>query len=514
MRYVCGRVAKEAHESHARVKFLWGPLGTAKTTWLCYRAWHMAHRAAIAGVSLRAVLVRDTYRNLADSTLKTWLRWFPDKSKFGYLKHSVPADYMLRTPDFPYQGGIIKSREHEVMFRHGQTAQDASLLLSTEYGLIGLEEVAPAYLPGKNQLVSPGIAEEFFDIAYSRLRQEGLHEPELAMTSNSPSRTHWSSKRLIDASKNEKHGRIDNTITVDGVDKLVRWEHWFTPTSENRANLRHGYYEELTATWPRILVRRFILGERVDIFIGIPRFNLDELDLMKNGKPEEGIEPYAQEPGFRGFLRDSGENILHVRPEANENGYVRIWQPPKGGHRYVQFFDVAEGLEGGDYSSGHVLDCADCSVVAAWHGHIEPEKLGAEEAPKLGKMYNDALTGVENNNTGGGTATLALKNSGYPRVFYQQNTDTRGRKTERIGWRTDQHTKPILIDGLADFLAEGGKIIDADTIQECMTFGVDDTGKMQAQEGCHDDRVISMAGALQMVKFGGLERIFPSLGNG
>src|SRR5690348_3118482 len=145
-----GRIAYQAHfKSVARVRFLWGPLGTAKSTWLCWRvflkAWEVSTKY---GVSLRAIIVRDTYRNLADSTLKTWLEWFPDKSPLGYIAQSQPVDYKLRTPD---------GRMHDVSFRHGQTAQDASLLLSTEYGLICLEEVAPAYLPGKTQLVSPGI---------------------------------------------------------------------------------------------------------------------------------------------------------------------------------------------------------------------------------------------------------------------------------------------------------------------------------------------------------------------
>lgn len=500
-----GPVAWRAHfESNARVRFLWGPLGTAKSTWLCWRVFFKAKEVSEKyGLSLRAIIVRDTYRNLADSTLKTWFEWFPDKSLMGFVKQAQPVTYMLRTPD---------GRLHEVNFRHGQTAQDASILLSTEYGLICLEEVAPAYLPGKNQVVSPGISEEFFDMAYSRLRQKGLPEPEIALSANPPSRLHWASKRIIDASGSDKHGRITREYAVDGRSRETTWEHWFTPTSENKKNLREGYYEELTATWPRILVRRFILGERVDIFIGIPRFNLDALDTMLHGKADEGIEPCAYEPPFRGFLRHTDDNILHVKPEANPNGYVKIWQPPKGGHRYVQFFDVAEGLEGGDYSSGHVLDTLDLSIAATWHGHVEPEKLGKEEAPKLGKMYNDALTGIENNNTGGGTATLALKNSGYPRIYYQMNTDTRGRKSERIGWRTDMRTKPILIDGIGDFLDNGGQIVDPDTIQELMTFGVDETGKMQAQEGCFDDRVISFGGALQMVKYGGLEKIFPSLG--
>jgi len=489
-----GRVAYQAHfESTARVRFLWGPLGTAKSTWLCWRVALKAEEVSKKyGVSLRAIIVRDTYRNLADSTLKTWLEWFPDKSAVGYIKQAQPVDYILRTPD---------GREHQVSFRHGQTAQDASLLLSTEYGLICLEEVAPAYLPGKTQLVSPGISEEFFDMAYSRLRQKGVPEPELAMSANPPSPNHWSSRRIIDPSGNDRHGTVERTYSVAGQEQTVVWEHWFTPISENKKNLRPGYYEELTATWPRILVRRFVEGERIDAFVGIPRFDLDALDTMKRD--------HAKEPEFRGWLHDSPDNVLHIKPEANPNGYVRMWEYPKGGHDYVIGADVAEGLEGRDYSSAHVLDREDLRIVATWHGHIEPEMFGNELA-KLGRTYNMALIGVESNNHGL-TSLVALKNAGYPRIYYQSSLDTRTRKTERIGWRTDIKTKPLMINDVSNYLASGGQVIDKETIQELMTYGVNERGECEAQSGCWDDRVISLSIAIQMNKHSGLERIWPFL---
>src|SRR5690348_2122851 len=492
MNYQTGPVLRDAHESHARLKYVWGPLGTAKSTWLCFRVYGMARRAAKAGKSLRALILRDTYRNLVDSTLKTWLYWFPDASQYGRLIRSVPADFILRTPD---------GTEHEVLFRHGQTAQDASQFLSTEFGFIGLEEVAPAYLPGKDQKVSPGIAEEVFDLVYSRLRQTGIDEPELAITSNPPSPSHWSSKRIIDPSGDSKHGVIERSYNVEGHEQRVVWEHWFTPISENRSNLRPGYYEELTATWPRILVRRFVEGERIDVFVGLPRFDLDALDIMKR--------EHAKEPEFRGWLHDSPYNVLHIKPEANPKGWVRMWEYPKGGHEYVIGADVAEGLEGRDYSSAHVLDRADLHIVATWHGHIEPEKFGQELA-KLGRTYNTALVGVESNNHGL-TTLVALKNAGYQRIYYQSSIDTRTRKTERIGWKTDIKTKPFMIDELSDYLSSGGQVIDADTIQELMTYGIDEQGKTEAQEGCHDDRIVSFAIAIQMNKHSGLERILPAL---
>lgn len=487
--YTFGPIAVKAHESHSRLRYVWGPIGTAKSSWLCWRVFFKAVQASKQGISLRAVIVRDTYRNLADSTLKTWLRWFPDGSMMGRISRSNPADYQLRTPD---------GRMHEVLFRHGQTAQDASLFLSTEYGFIGLEEVAPAYLPGKEQKVSPGISEELFDTAYSRLRQEGLAEPEMAITSNPPSRSHWASKRIIDVTENERHGTL--RFDLPGLPPVI-WEHWFTPISENRENLRAGYYEELTATWPRILVRRFVEGERIDIFVGVPRFDLDLLDKMR----QEAIEP-----SFRGWLRDSDTNILKVRPEANREGWVRMWQEPKINQRYVIGADVAEGLEGLAYSAAYVLNCDDLSIAAAFHGHLGPELYGGELA-KLGKVYNNALIGVESNNHG--ILTLAaLKNVGYPRIFFQPNIETRNRKSERLGWQTTTRTRPMMIDGIADYLDSDGRIIDAELINELMTMGIGPDGVARPQEGCFSDRVFAFGIAVQMRHFSGLERIFPALG--
>jgi hypothetical protein len=91
-RYYPGPVTIQAHNSDARVKFLWGPLGTAKTTWLCWRVYLTAKEAAAEGKSLRAIIIRDTYRNLEDSTLKTWLHWFPD-GRAGQLVRTKPADW-------------------------------------------------------------------------------------------------------------------------------------------------------------------------------------------------------------------------------------------------------------------------------------------------------------------------------------------------------------------------------------------------------------------------------------
>jgi hypothetical protein len=476
--YYPGTIAQEAHRSLATVKLAWGALGTAKTTWGCWRLYFLAERAALSGYSLRALVMRDTYRNLADSTLQTWLYWF---KTYGEIAHSNPVDFRLH----------VGGKDHDILFRHGQTEQDASQFLSTEYDVIFLEEIAPAYLPGAKK-ISPGISEGVFDMAYSRLTRELKRAqaigPEMIMTCNSPPLNHWSSIRIIDKSPTYL--------------KAVNWAHYNFPVSDNAENLRPDYYSNLELAWEgkEGLKKRFLRGERVAIFVGIPRFDLEKLADM---------ETKAREPGFRGFLVDTDENILHIKVEANQQGWVKIWTLPRLGHQYVIGADVAEGVEGGDFSSAHVLDREDESIVASWHGHCEPERFGKEELFKLGRLYNNASIGVESNNHGLTTLT-ALRNANYPRIFYHKSLELRGRGQERMGWRADTKTKPMMIDGIGTYLESNPDIPDRELINELQTFGVMENGTCEAQEGCHDDRVTSLGIALVVNKVGGINRFFPS----
>jgi len=482
--YDPGPVAQAAHLSLASVKLVWGPLGTAKTTWLCWRFLYLAQMAAEAGLSLEGLMVRDTYRNLADSTLKTFLSWFPE-GVCGYKSKSEPCDFKL----------WVGERYHTLSFRHGQTEQDASMFLSREYDFIGLEEIAPAYLPGEAK-VSPGIAEGVFDMAIARLtrdrrRAEAIGGGELAMTCNSPPLIHWASKRIIDKSPEYL--------------RSLNWAHWMFPVSDNAKNLRPDYYSTLERAWEgkRALIQRFLKGERIAVFVGVPRFNIDRLDEMLNE---------VVEPKFRGWLTPTEGNFLHVRLEENDQGWVRMWDPPRATGRYVIGADAAAGLEGADYSAAHVLDTENMSIAATFHGHLEPSKF-ADELAKLGYTYNRAMIAIETEPSAHGlTSATKLRDNGYPRLYYTKQLASRTRRAvERVGWLSSAGTKRVLIDGLANFLDDRGAVVDRDTISELMTYGVMENGKMEAQDGCHDDRVISMALAIYLTNHTGLSRLYPSL---
>ena len=89
----------------------------------------------------------------------------------------------------------------------------------------------------------------------------------------------------------------------------------------------------------------------------------------------------------------------------------------------------------------------------------------------------------------------------YPTLYAHRDYDARGATRARLGWETNAKTKPVMIDGLAEALAEGLLgVNDAELVKECVTYVYDERGAMGAQAGCRDDRVIAAAIAWQLRK--------------
>ena len=198
--------------------------------------------------------------------------------------------------------------------------------------------------------------------------------------------------------------------------------------------------------------------------------------------------------GTKGYIKESAGGVNFLE---DDKGYVEIWSPPKVGEFYVIGADVAEGKIDGDYSVAQVLD-SDCNVVAMWHGHIDPDLFGFELV-KLARYYNDAYLGVEANNHG--LATLkAIQSYDYWNLYfakiYDRFTDS---ITQKLGWQTTVKTKPMAIDKLAEFVRDFHiGIKSKTTIQELLTYIIEENGSTNAQQGCHDDCVMSLAIALQV----------------
>lgn len=243
---------------------------------------------------------------------------------------------------------------------------------------------------------------------------------------------------------------------------------------------------------------------------------------------EEVLRDYdnlCREPKMRG-------NLVRIRggivPRRNEGGYLRIFEKPNSNGLYVIGADTATGRQvaikdasasdpnnergGRDFSSADVFDVITRTQVAQLHGRMAAEVF-ADQLNLLGRYYSTenrsgtrtpALLAVEkNHNSGESVLRLLQKDWRYPNLFRHRRINRRmNRPEERMGWVTSVETRMPMLDGLAQAMREGTITIPAkDTIRELMSFVRDEEGKPAAQEGAHDDRVISLAIAHEIARY-------------
>lgn len=223
--------------------------------------------------------------------------------------------------------------------------------------------------------------------------------------------------------------------------------------------------------------------------------------FIRSGRPVfdiDALRAFVTEPGKSGINKKLSDMPNSYMFESS-GGPLTIWQLPIFGTVYAIGADVAEGLARGDYSSAHVIDAKSGVIVAHWHGHVDPDKFG-EVLYALGHFYNEALIGVESNNHGLTTLT-SLNKANYSNLYRQRRLSQRhAEQTEQLGWKTTTLTKPLAVDELNAALRDGVLDVRCEkTIQELKTYVRDDNGSMHGSP--HDDRVMSLAIANQMLKY-------------
>ena len=235
--------------------------------------------------------------------------------------------------------------------------------------------------------------------------------------------------------------------------------------------------------------------------------------FISTGRPKFSIKSLKQYQTItkkpkRGYLQLNSEGKVYFI--GDDNGYVSIWKDPEKDMFYSIGADVAEGLVKGDYSCA-VVGNSEFDVVAMWHGHIDPDLFGIELV-KLGKYYNEAYIGVENNNHGLTTLTT-LKKDEYWNLFFTKTYDKIADKvTQKIGWTTSSRTKPFMIDKLSEFIREMYLGIYSDLIiSEAFTYVIEDNGKTSSQSGCYDDTIMALAIMLQLLLEGRGDSYVPEI---
>lgn len=214
--------------------------------------------------------------------------------------------------------------------------------------------------------------------------------------------------------------------------------------------------------------------------------------FLTSGRPvfnPEGLQESlgtAEEPKKR--LALEGDEWLE-----NVRGELTLYKTIDPGGQYTIGADVAMGVRGGDYSVAQVLDSKK-RQVATYRARVHPDYF-ATVLYKLGEFFNMAFIIVENNSHGILTCTRLGKDMAYPHFYTEIQVDKLTEKeTLKLGFTTTSKTKPLIIDELRACVREGEiELNDKTTIREMLTYIVTPSGGMEAEAGCFDDCVMSLA---------------------
>ena len=157
--------------------------------------------------------------------------------------------------------------------------------------------------------------------------------------------------------------------------------------------------------------------------------------------------------------------------------------------KYALGVDVSGGVKK-DRSVIEIIDLIKWEQVGEWVAdNCAPDDLAIKVA-EIATYWNMAYVTVESNNYGA-TTLLALKTI-YPLnlIFRSQHESD---NIINFGYRTTSKSKPIMIGNLRHELANTFIIRSPLLRSELNTFAESPTGKLEAELGCFDDRVMAMA---------------------
>jgi hypothetical protein len=224
------------HHSPAFHRAVRGPRGSGKSTGCCIELFKKSaeQEKSPDGIShTRWAIVRNTYRELLDTTVKTWLHWFPEEhlGKFNYnnMVHHIRFKDLKKNIDM----------DAEFMFRALDRPKDVKKTLSME--LTGAyineaKEVPFGIISGLDDAIGRYPAREL---------EQGFVGPSwsgMILDTNAPDEDHW----WFALDEQFRNGAIDPKVweffTQPGG--LIEREGKFhaNPDAENLDNIGHDYY--------------------------------------------------------------------------------------------------------------------------------------------------------------------------------------------------------------------------------------------------------------------------------
>jgi len=341
-----------------------------------------------------------------------------------------------------------------------------------------------------------------------------IHASELAFWAKSTAEENWNSLIQAVPSTNDTSIFVESTANgvngvfynlwrgaVDGTNGFIPcFIPWFTDQT---------YREPVTDTFERTpeeteLADTYQLDDE-QLMFRRRKIAQNGLDLFRQEYPSTADEAFLT-TGRPVFNPDQLVQLLDVTKDVEQRlaleeeefvdhprGELTVYRKHDEGEKYVIGADVAMGVRNGDWSVAQVLDSKK-RQVATWRGQVHPD-FYAEILHALGTYYNEAHIIVENNGHGILTCTRLGKDMQYANFYTEiQHDKVTDRETIKLGFTTTAKTKPLIIDQLrASMREEEMELNDKITIREMLTYIVTESGSMEAESGCFDDCVMSLA---------------------
>lgn len=187
----------------------------------------------------------------------------------------------------------------------------------------------------------------------------------------------------------------------------------------------------------------------------------------------------------------------------------RRYRDYKQGEFYVVGVDTAWG--GTDYCVAQFLSKTNLDIPTVFHSKVLATEMTPRIHNELERIYNETgvkpVVAYERNN--GGVAEIerlaTLNRDGKYRIYQEKRNMASTDVTEdsvKLGWTTSSSSRPTMLSMLKEAIDNRLiRIYDKPTINEMFSFIVSQTSsswKAQAENGAHDDLIMSLAIAWQL----------------
>ena len=228
------------HRSNADFRIICGPIGGGKSVACCVEIFRRCQEQKVGTDGFRRsrwVVVRNTKGQLKDTTLKTWLDWFPSRQGVGYWKETDATYYL--------EFGDVRA---EILFRALDTPDDVAKVLSLELSACWLNECRE--IPQEIVESLQGRLER-----YPSQKMGGSNYWLMVADTNPPELGSYWWKLL-------EHAPLEE----DDPDTLVQCESFIQPSgvspeAENKENLEDGYYDRKVKGRSKAWVDVYIHGK-------------------------------------------------------------------------------------------------------------------------------------------------------------------------------------------------------------------------------------------------------------